>query len=90
MLGYKNIRKYMIELILKGEECTRYLEILEIVYARYFMYLAIQYKNLELIEKNYLILKELSSLNINDRITYYNLKNKPLSIMLRILRKALR
>ena len=77
----------MIELILKDIECKRYLQILEIVYARYFMYLAEQYNNLELMEKNYIILREFDSLNIDDRITYYNLKNKPLSIILRIVRK---
>ena len=51
------------------------------------MNLAIQYGNKNVLEENYNILKENQSLTIEDKIAYYNQKNKLIAIIYRILRK---
>lgn len=88
MLGYKSIRVYMLNLIIESkEEHQRYLDIIEINYARCFMNLAIEYSNLDLLEKNYNILKNLKAITIEDKITYYNFKNKIIGVLYRVIRK---
>lgn len=87
MLGYKEIRKYMINILLTGDEKKKYLDMIEITYFRYFMNLAIQYKNEVLLERSYKNLEDYNSITIDDKITYYKIKNKLIYIILRIIRK---
>ena len=87
MLGYKEIRKYMINTLLTGDEKKKYLDMIEINYSRYFMNLAIQYKNEALLEKSYKILQEYNAQTIDDKIVYYEVKNKNIYMLLRIIRK---
>lgn len=87
MLGYKAIRQYMVDILLIGDEKKKYLDIIEITYSRYFMNLAIQYKNESLLERSYKNLEEYNSITIDDKITYYKIKNKLIYIILRIIRK---
>jgi glycosyltransferase involved in cell wall biosynthesis len=85
--GYKDIRLYMIDLIVKEYEKEKYNKCVNMLYARTFMNLAIQYGNKNVLEENYNILKENQSLTIEDKIAYYNQKNKLIVIIYRILRK---
>lgn len=87
MLGYKDIRKYMINILLTGDEKKKYLDIIEITYSRYFMNLAIQYKNESLLERSYKNLEKYNSIKLDDKIIYYKIKNKLIYLILRIIRK---
>lgn len=85
--GYKDIRLHMIDSIIKESEKEKYNKCVNMLYARTFMNLAIQYGNKNVLEENYNILKENQSLTIEDKIAYYNQKNKLIAIIYRILRK---
>ena len=87
MLGYKDIRKHMVNILLTGDEKKKYLDIIEITYSRYFMNLAIQYKNESLLERSYKNLEKYNSIKIDDKIIYYKIKNKLIYLILRIIRK---
>lgn len=87
MLGYKDIRKHMVNILLTGDEKKKYLDIIEITYSRYFMNLAIQYKNESLLERGYKNLEKYNSIKIDDKIIYYKIKNKLIYFILRIIRK---
>ncbi|MGL5568830.1 MAG: glycosyltransferase family A protein [Cetobacterium sp.] len=88
-LGYKDIRKYMINLIFKNNynEKQKYLYELEVNYARYFIYLGVIYKNRYLLEENYKKLKKYKAIKIEDRIEYYSVKNKVLYLILMAFKK---
>lgn len=87
LLGYKKIREELINIILDGEEKKKYLNILEISYARYFMNFAF-YRNDNLILKdNYQKLKKLKANDIDDKILYYNNTNKIIGIIFRVIKK---
>ena len=85
--GYKDIRLHMIDLVVKEAEKEKYNKRVNMLYARTFMNLAIQYGNKNVLEENYNILKKNKSLTIEDKITYYNQKNKLIAIAYRILRR---
>lgn len=87
MLGYKEIRRHMVDILLIDDEKKKYLDMIEITYSRYFMNLAVEYKNKSLLEKNYKDLKEYNVQTIDDKIIYYKAKNKYICIILRIIRK---
>lgn len=86
--GYKDIRVNMIDLILKDTEKYKYNKIIDIMYSRIFIDLAINSKNTDLLDENYKILKKYNEVTIDDRVIYYNTKNKLIGIILRIIRKC--
>lgn len=87
MLGYKEIREYMVNLIVDKEEKDKYSKIIDINYARYIMELAYVNKNIKMLYENYNILKTLGSITLEDKILYYGVKNKPIQYVLRVYRK---
>ena len=87
MLGYKQIRKYMIDLIIDESEKNTYLKLIDINYARYIMDLSYANRDKQRIYENYNILKNLGCVNLEDKILYYGAKNKLIQYVLRIYRK---
>ena len=87
ILGYKEIREYMVNLIVDKEEKDKYSKIIDINYARYIMELAYANKNIKMLYENYNILKTLGSITLEDKILYYGVKNKLIQYVLRIYRK---
>lgn len=87
ILGYKDIRVNMVELIIKDDSKEKYLEKIEIVYARCLMDLAFSNRDKSLMEKNYKILKKNRVLTIQDKILYYNLKNRVVEVFFRVIKK---
>ena len=87
MLGYKQIRKYMIDLIVDESEKNTYLKLIDINYARYIMDLSYANRDKQRIYENYNILKNLGCVNLEDKILYYGAKNKLIQYVLRIYRK---
>lgn len=87
MLGYKQIRKYMIDLIVDESEKNTYLRLIDINYARYIMDLSYANRDKQRIYENYNILKNLGCVNLEDKILYYGAKNKLIQFVLRIYRK---
>lgn len=87
LLGYKEIRKYMVNIILSGKELSKYLGIIEVTYARYFMNLAFYKKDINLLKENYQLLRKYKSNTIEDKILYYNTTNKVLCLFFRIIKK---
>lgn len=85
--GYKDIRKHLINSIVKESEKDKYNRCIDILYARVFMNLAIQYGNENILEENYNILKKNKSVTIDDKIIYYNKKNRLIAIIFRVFRK---
>lgn len=89
LLGYKDIRVNVIKKICKDDELKKYLDKIEILYARCFMELAFSYRNKELMNSNFEILRRYKVDTIEDKILYYNLNNKIIEIILRIIKKIL-
>ncbi|MFQ7257488.1 glycosyltransferase family A protein [Intestinibacter bartlettii] len=87
MLGYKQIRQYMIDLIVDGNEKNTYLRVIDINYARYIMDLSYVNRDNQKIYENYNILKKLDCVTLEDKILYYGVKNKLIQFVLRIYRK---
>lgn len=87
MLGYKEIREYMIDLIVDESEKNTYLKLIDINYARYIMDLSYANRDKQRIYENYNILKNLGCVNLEDKILYYGAKNKLIQYVLRIYRK---
>ena len=87
MLGYKQIRQYMIDLIVDGNEKNTYLKAIDINYARYIMDLSYANRDKQKIYENYNILKKLDCVTLEDKILYYGVKNKLIQFVLRIYRK---
>lgn len=87
LLGYKDIRVNLIKDICNSSELQNYLYKIEILYARYLIELAFSYKNKELMNKNFKILKKYKADTIEDKILYYNLNNRIIEIILRIIKK---
>ena len=88
MLGYKQIRQYMINLIVDENEKNTYLKVIDINYARYIMDLAYANRDKQKVYENYNILKNLDCITLEDKILYYGVKNKPIQYVLRIYRKV--
>ena len=88
MLGYKQIRQYMINLIVDENEKNTYLKVIDINYARYIMDLAYANRDKQKVYENYNILKNLDCVTLEDKILYYGVKNKPIQYVLRIYRKV--
>ena len=88
MLGYKDIREYMINLIVSGDEYESYLIKINEMYYRYFMYLGEQYNDIRIMKKYFNELKRIGCLNIHDKISYYNINNKFASYFYRIVNKC--
>lgn len=89
LLGYKDIRVNLIKNICKSNELQKYLDKIEILYARYLIELAFSYKNKELMNRSFQILKEYKEDTIEDKILYYNLNNRIMEIILRIIKKIM-
>lgn len=87
LLAYKDIRLYMVNLILSGEKKQEYIKLIESNYARMILELAVINKYKEEAYKNYNILKSLDTLTLEDKIMYYGLKNKIIQYILRLYRK---
>lgn len=90
LLGYKQIREYMIDKIVDEKDREKYLRMIEITYARYFMEIAFYKGDINLLKKNYKILKNFRATSIEDKILYYNLTNKILGLYFRILNKVVK
>lgn len=88
LLGYKQIRKHMLNIILSDDELNKYLERLEIVYAKYLMNLAFYKKDIKLLKENYIMLKKYKANDIEYKILYYNATNKILCLFFRVMRKV--
>ena len=88
LLGYKQIRKHMLNIILLDDELNKYLERLEIVYAKYLMNLAFYKKDIKLLKENYIMLKKYKANDIEYKILYYNATNKILCLFFRVMRKV--
>lgn len=88
MLGYKQIRQYMINLIVDENEKNTYLKVIDINYARYIMDLAYANRDKQKVYENYNILKNLDCVTLEDKILYYGVKNKLIQYVLRIYRKV--
>lgn len=89
ILGYKDIRVNVIKDICGEEELKKYLTKIEILYARYLMELAFSYKNKELMNNNFKILKKYKVYTIEDKILYYNLNSRIIEIILRVIKKIM-
>ena len=89
LLGYKDIRNYLINSFFQGDEKEFWLKQNELLYARVFMKLAVDYNDKSLIKENYYKIQQLKEVNINDMIIYYQLINKFIFIVLKVYRKLL-
>ena len=89
LLGYKDIRVNVIMQICKGDELKKYLDKIEVLYARHLIELAFYYRNKELMNSNFEILRRYKSDTIEDKILYYNLNNKIIEIILRLKKKIM-
>lgn len=87
MNGYKEIRKYMVNLIVDKVDVNKYIKLIEISYARYFMELAYYKGKKQLMKESYNILKSYNSNAIEDAILYYKLENKFIFYILRIFKR---
>ena len=87
IIGYKEIRLKMIDLIVNEKEKGKYIKLIEVKYARNIMDLAYLKKDKEIMYENCNILKQLNSATLEDRILYYGVKNKFIQYLLRIYRK---
>ena len=87
IFGYKQIRKYMINLIVDENERDTYLRFIDMNYARKIMELAYANRDKKNIYENYTILKKLDCATLEDKILYYGVRNKLIQYVLRIYRK---
>lgn len=87
LLGYKEIRCHMVNLIMNGKEKEQYIKLIETMYARYIMDIAFSKKDILLMDEYYNVLKSYKCLTIDDKILYYGLKNKFIQCILRVYRK---
>ena len=87
MNGYKDIREYMVNLIVHKDEIMKYKRLIDITYARYFMELAYYKSKKLLMKENYKILISYDSCGIEDKILYYGLENKFIWYILRVYKK---
>lgn len=87
IIGYKEIRLKMIDLIVDKKEKGKYIKLIEVKCARNIMDLAYIKNDKEIMYENYNILKQLDSATLEDRILYYGVKNKFIQYLLRIYRK---
>ena len=90
LLGYKDIREYMVKILLSGDEQKKYLNLIEETYERTFMNLAFYYNDQKLMKDSFKRLKSYEKDTIEDRILYYNTKNKAIGFFYRSLRKLFR
>lgn len=89
MLGYKNIRKYLIDNYIDSADRAYWNLQLELLYAGIFTRFAIKYKNAEMRDKYYSEFKKLNDGKIDWNLTidYYGSKNKVIYYFLRLMRK---
>lgn len=87
--GYTEIRRYLIELIVKDkEERKEYLRLMEGGYLRAMMEIATEYNDKELMKDSASQLKQIGLDTINDRIVNYSLTRPIFALVLRFFRKV--
>lgn len=89
LLGYKDIRLQMVDLIVDKYEKNNYIKLIESNYARLIMELAVFNKCKEKADENYNILKSIDSVTLEDKVLYFRLKNKGIYYILRVYKKIL-
>lgn len=89
LLGYKDIRLQMVDLIVDKYEKNNYIKLIESNYARLIMELAVFNKCKEKADENYNILKSIDSVTLEDKVLYFRLKDKGIYYILRVYKKIL-
>lgn len=89
MLGYKDIRKYLVDNYIDSEDRAYWNLQLELLYSKIFVRFAVKYQNAEMRDKYYSEFKKLNSgkADWNLTIDYYSSKNKIIYYFLRLMRK---
>ena len=87
-IGYLDIRRHIIEeLPLDNEERIKWLRAAEAIYYRRQLQIGMEYKDEKLTREAIDGLKRLEQYTIEDKISYYSYKNKPVSYVYRGIRK---
>lgn len=72
---------------MKKNDRDKYIDLIKVKYIRKKLYIAEEFKDYDLIKKQYEILKERNILNNDDRIVYLSGKNKMVNLIVKVLRK---
>ena len=89
MLGYKDIRHYLVQEFMPEDEQEEWNKRIEILYERIFVQISCKYNNKKMAREHYLKLKTLmgGKCDLNITITYFRLINPAWCFVLRVLRK---
>lgn len=88
--GYQDIYVKVVESVCDKNELPIILEQINETFIRARIRLAIKFNNKKLMRENYLLLRKLNKISLDDKIDYYNMYKPYLAIGLRIMRKILK